>query len=240
MVFFAVANILIMNRMERLIAIMTVLQSRKHVTAEYISERFGISVRTVYRDIKALGESGIPVGFEAPKGYFITQGYFLPPVSFTTEEANALVLMESIAMGFTDKSIKKHYSTALNKVKASLRSPQKDQAETLSDTIHLQLPERLVPDYEYMSAIQQHITGKTVIEIEYKNSRDEVSARRVEPIGLIFYAFSWHMIGWCHMRREYRDFKISRIAGLRSAGVPFTISAHISLSEYMPQLPVSF
>lgn len=226
--------------MERLIAIMTVLQSRKHVTAEYISERFDISVRTVYRDIKALGESGIPVGFEAPKGYFITQGYFLPPVSFTTEEANALVLMESIAMGFTDKSIKRHYSSALNKVKASLRSTQKDHAEALTDNIHMQLPERMMPDYEYMSAIQQHITGKTVIEIQYKNSKDEVSTRRVEPIGLIFYAFSWHMIGWCHLRQEYRDFKISRLLNIRSLDQSFTISAHISLAEYMPQLPVSF
>ncbi len=229
-----------MNRMERLIAIMTVLQSKKHVTAEYIAERYAISIRTVYRDIKALGESGIPVGFEAPKGYFITQGYFLPPVSFTTEEANALVLLESIAMGFTDKSIKKHYSAALNKVKASLRSTQKDQAETLTDNIHMQLPERMMPDYEYMSAIQQHITGKTMIEIEYKNTKDEVSARRVEPIGLIFYAFSWHMIAWCHLRQEYRDFKISRLIRLRALEQPFTITTHISLAEYMPQLPVAF
>ncbi|MBS1619414.1 MAG: YafY family transcriptional regulator [Bacteroidetes bacterium] len=229
-----------MNRMERLIAIMTVLQSKKHVTAEYISERFDISVRTVYRDIKALGESGIPVGFEAPKGYFITQGYFLPPVSFTTEEANALVLLESVAMGFTDKSIKKHYSAALNKVKASLRSTQKDHAEALTDTIRMQLPERMMPDYEYMSTIQQHIAGKTIIEIAYKNSKDEVSDRQVEPIGLIFYAFSWHMIAWCHLRQEYRDFKISRLIRLKGLDQPFAITTHISLAEYMPQLPVAF
>lgn len=63
-----------MNRMERLIAIMTVLQSKKYVTAEKIAEKFGITVRTVYRDIKALGESGIPVGFEAPKGYLSCKG----------------------------------------------------------------------------------------------------------------------------------------------------------------------
>ncbi|MBS1685979.1 MAG: YafY family transcriptional regulator [Bacteroidetes bacterium] len=229
-----------MNRMERLIAIMTVLQSKKHVTAEHIAARFDISVRTVYRDIKALGESGIPVGFEAPKGYFITQGYFLPPVSFTSEEANALVLLESVAVGFTDKSIRKHYSSALNKVKAGLRSTQKENAEVVSETVRMQLPERLLPDYEYMSAIQQHITDKKVLEIDYKNNKEEASSRRVEPIGLIFYAFSWHMIGWCHLRKEYRDFKISRISHLRSPDLPFTITAHIPLSEYMPQIPVAF
>lgn len=89
-----------MNRIDRLFGILTLLQSKKHVTAEAIAERFGISVRTVYRDIKALGEQGIPVSFEPHKGYFVVQGYFLPPVSFTSEEANALLLMEAVVKGF--------------------------------------------------------------------------------------------------------------------------------------------
>src|ERR1700743_1454267 len=104
-----------MNRMERLIAIITVLQSRKYVTAEKITEKNSISVRTVYRDVKALCESGIPIGFEQARGYFIMQGYFLPPVSFTSEEANALLLMEFIVSAFADQSIHAHYTTALGK-----------------------------------------------------------------------------------------------------------------------------
>src|SRR4051812_39945460 len=115
-----------MNRIDRLFGILTLLQSKKYVTAEAISERFGISVRTVYRDIKALGEGGIPVSFEPAKGYFIVQGYFLPPVSFSSEEANALLLMETMVRGFADKSIHTHYSSALQKVKSVLRSPQKE------------------------------------------------------------------------------------------------------------------
>ncbi|HEY0676727.1 MAG TPA: HTH domain-containing protein, partial [Chitinophagaceae bacterium] len=94
-----------MNRIDRLFGILTLLQSKKYVTAEKISEKFQISVRTVYRDVKALGEQGIPVSFEQHKGYFIVQGYFLPPVSFTNDEANALLLMEAIVTGFADKSI---------------------------------------------------------------------------------------------------------------------------------------
>ena len=83
-----------MNRIDRLFGILTYLQSKKYVTAEAIAEKFKMSVRTVYRDIKALNEQGIPVSFEQHRGYFIVQGYFLPPVSFSTEEANALLLME--------------------------------------------------------------------------------------------------------------------------------------------------
>ena len=105
-----------MNRIDRLFGILTLLQSKKYVTAEHIAEKFGMSVRTVYRDIKAIGEQGVPVSFEPNRGYFIMQGYFLPPVSFTSEEANALLLMEYLVPGFADKSIHTHYSTALSKV----------------------------------------------------------------------------------------------------------------------------
>ena len=229
-----------MNRMERLIAIITVLQSRKFVTAEKIAEKYKISVRTVYRDIKALCESGIPIGFEAPKGYFIVQGYFLPPVSFTSEEANALLLMESLAKGFADRSIQKHYSSALSKVKAGLRTTQKDNVETLSDTIKLQLPDRLYQDHEYMSSIQTAISDKKILTIEYKNNKEENSKRDIEPIGLIFYAFGWHLIGWCHLRKEYRDFKVSRIVKLKCTEVPFKKEPHLPLTEYMKELPVNY
>ena len=81
-----------MNRIDRLFGILTLLQSKKFVTGEKIAEKFNISVRSVYRDIKALNEQGIPVSFEPHRGYFIVNGYFLQPVSFSTEEANALLV----------------------------------------------------------------------------------------------------------------------------------------------------
>jgi predicted DNA-binding transcriptional regulator YafY len=77
--------ILSMNRIDRLLGILTLLQSKKYVPAEKIADKFHISIRTVYRDVKALVELGIPVSFETSKGYFVVQGYFLPPVSFSTE-----------------------------------------------------------------------------------------------------------------------------------------------------------
>jgi predicted DNA-binding transcriptional regulator YafY len=104
-----------MNRVDRLFGILTLLQSKKYVPAEKIADKFNISVRTVYRDVKALCEQGIPVSFEPSKGYFVVQGYFLPPVSFTSDEANALLLMEAVAYGFGDRSTQAHYSTALNR-----------------------------------------------------------------------------------------------------------------------------
>ncbi|WP_316737833.1 YafY family protein [Pedobacter aquatilis] len=229
-----------MNRIDRLFGILTLLQSRKYITAEKISERFNISVRTVYRDVKALIEQGIPVSFEQHKGYFLVQGYFLPPVSFNTDEANALLLVETLVHGFADNSIRSHYATALTKVKAVLKNSQKEKLETMNQHIKLQTPERLSFNYDYLSLIQVAIADKHIIELEYKNAKDESSKRRVEPIGLIFYAFGWHLIGWCHFRNQYRDFNLTRIICLKNLESPFTKEIHMPLSDYMTMLPVDF
>jgi predicted DNA-binding transcriptional regulator YafY len=229
-----------MNRIDRLFGILILLQSRKYVTADKVAHQFGISVRTVYRDMKALGEQGIPLSFEPHKGYFIVQGYFLPPVSFNSDEANALILMERFLAGFSDKSITQHYTTALNKVKAVLRTSQKEKLEKLNENIKLQLPERLKNDFEYLSDLQNAISAKCIIEIAYKNNKNEVSKREVEPIGLIFYAFSWHLIAWCHLRNEYRDFKVNNIINVKCTEIPFIKSEHMALNDYMKMLPVNY
>lgn len=229
-----------MNRIDRLLGILTLLQSKKFVPAEKIAEKFHISVRTVYRDIKALVEIGIPVSFEAQRGYFVVQGYFLPPVSLTTEEANALLLSESLVYGFADKSIQTHFSSALNKVKAVLRSSQKEKLDVLDNSIRMQMHPNLMLNFDYLSILQTAIAGRTIIEIEYKNLKEETSKRQLEPIGLIFYAFSWHLIAWCHARRDYRDFKVSRIIRLKNTDMPFKNSTHVAISEYMKQLPVDY
>ena len=229
-----------MNRIDRLFGILTLLQSKKYVTGEKIAEKFHISIRSVYRDIKALNEQGIPVSFEPHRGYFIVNGYFLQPVSFSTEEANALLLMESIVSAFADKSIQQHYSTALTKIKSVLRSSQKDSVEQLSANIKLQVPECFVQNFEYLTHIQQAISTRKILEIGYTNKQEEVSVRKMEPIGLIFYALSWHLIGWCHNKKDYRDFRVSRILRLHGTGEDFTIREHIPLEEYMKLLPVKY
>jgi predicted DNA-binding transcriptional regulator YafY len=229
-----------MNRVDRLFGILTLLQSKKFVPAEKIADKFRISTRTVYRDVKALCELGIPVSFEAAKGYFVVQGYFLPPVSFSNEEANALLLTEALVYGFADKSIQTHYTNALNKVKSVLRGPQKEKLESMNETIRLQKPSCFTLNFEYLTALQEAIGGKIIVEIDYKNKKEEVTQRKVEAIGLVFYAFNWHLIGWCHSRNDYRDFKVARILRVRNTGNPFTKQSHIPLNDYMKQLPVDY
>lgn len=229
-----------MNRIDRLFGILTLLQSKKYVTAEAIADRFNISIRTVYRDVKALSEQGIPVSFEQHRGYFIVPGYFLPPVSFTSEQAAALLLMETMVQGFADKSIQLHYSAALNKIKAVLRTTEKEALERLTQNIRFQLPGCIKNDFEYLSHIQTAISSKTILQISYHNKKEEVSQRRIEPLGLIFYAFNWHIVGWCHVRKDYRDFKVNRILQIKNTTEPFLKKDHIALNDYMQLLPVNY
>jgi predicted DNA-binding transcriptional regulator YafY len=229
-----------MNRIDRLFGILILLQSQKYITAEKISIAYGISVRTVYRDMKALQEQGIPLSFEQHKGYFIVQGYFLPPISFNSDEANALILMEKFLLGFADKSILQHYTTALNKVKNVLKNTQKEKLDHLQNHIKLQLPQRMNNDFEYLSLLQNAISAKQTLILNYKNNKEEVSKREVEPIGLIFYAFSWHLIAFCYLRSTYRDFKVNNFLAVKCTEQAFKVTEHISLNDYMKQLPVSY
>jgi predicted DNA-binding transcriptional regulator YafY len=229
-----------MNRIDRLFGIVTLLQSRNFVSAEKISEKFGISVRTVYRDIKAIGEQGVPLSFEPGKGYFIVKGFFLPPVSFTQDEAAAFLLMENVVNAFTDKSVRTNYSSGLNKVKSVMTYLQKEKLEVLSNSIRSQHPARLNNNFEFITDIQNSITSKQQLEIDYKNQKQEISKRCVEPIGLVFYAFAWHLIAWCELRKEYRDFRVERISKLKLLEKPFAKAKHIQIGEYMKVLPVDY
>lgn len=229
-----------MNRIDRLLGILTFLQSKKYVPAENIATRFGISIRTVYRDIKALNEQGIPISFEAQRGYFVVSGYFLPPLAFSSEEASALLLMETLTQGFSDRSIQQHYSSALHKIKAILRGVQKDQMESLGKNIRTQLPSFVQNNFAFLSPLQESISKHQVIELSYKNQKEEISVRKAEPIGLIFYAFNWHLIAWCWLRKDYRDFRISRIQKVSNTGTPFQPDKHPPLTEFMKKLPVDY
>ena len=229
-----------MNRIDRLFAIQTFLQSRRYVPAEAIADKFDISVRTVYRDVKALSESGVPVSFEPAKGYFIVQGYFLPPVSFTTEEAAALMLMEGATRIFADRSIQVLYAAALTKIRSVLRASQKAGIEALSAGTGMQLPACMEADYAHLATLQAGIARRLIMELAYCNKAGEESHRRVEAVGLQFYAMAWHLMAWCHHRNAYRDFRVSRITSVRCTTEPFTIKDHSTLEELTAKLPVDF
>jgi predicted DNA-binding transcriptional regulator YafY len=207
-----------MNRIDRLFGMTTLLQARRYTSAEQLAEQFGISVRTVYRDIKALGEQGIPVSFEVGRGYFLVQGYFLPPVSFSAEEASALLLLETLGATLADHSIRPHVAAALQKVRAVLRPLDQDRLT------------------QYLATIQAAIANRRALELDYSDKEGRRTRRRVEPIGLVFYNFTWHFVGWCQLRQGYREFRVARLLHLAATTQPFTQQALLSLANYIASL----
>src|SRR4051812_37780918 len=124
-----------MNRIDRLSAILIQLQSKRLVKAQDIADKFSISLRTVYRDIRALEEAGVPVIGEAGIGYRLMDGYKLPPVMFNEDEASALLTAGKLMQSMSDKNSSKHYISALDKIKAVLRLPEKDHLEEIDNHI---------------------------------------------------------------------------------------------------------
>lgn len=222
-----------MNRIDRLMGIMTTLQSKKYCTAEKLSASFEISIRTVYRDIKALGEIGIPVNFDVGKGYYIAPGYFLPPLSLTIEEANALILLNTLANKFTDNSIIRHSHNALTKIKAALRYTDKEKADEISSQINVYTTEGEKKQNAWLSAIQNAIVAKTVLLIAYTNNEGKQSKREIEPVGLVFYTNQWHLYAWCLQKKAYRDFKVHMISQLSDTEKPHSIQKHHKLEDYV-------
>jgi len=225
-----------MNRIDRLVAILTTLQSRKYVKAEFIADKFEISLRTVYRDLKALGEIGVPIYFENSKGYTILKEFFLPPISLTNEEANAIILISALSEKFTDRTTKKNIDTALSKIKVVLRNTVKEKADLLQSQIRVYKTPKEKEPFNFLNEIQQAITLKLTLDISYTNNKGENSKREVEPIGLTFYSNQWHLIAWCWLRRDYRDFKINEIRKLTCLGKAFRKNDHYDINEYIKSL----
>jgi predicted DNA-binding transcriptional regulator YafY len=225
-----------MNRIDRLTAILIHLQTKRVVKAEEISSRFEISLRTVYRDVKALMEAGVPIGSEAGKGYFIVDGYHLPPVMFTRNEASALVLAGKLVEKMTDKSIRQEFESALYKIQSVLHDPEKDHLESLQSHIEVWQPVRTDNDTSehYLRDIQKAVVDKEVIVMDYYSSySNELTQRVVEPIGLFYYSESWHLIAWCRLRNGYRDFRADRIRVLKCPGEKFDARNLFTLKEYL-------
>ncbi|MEQ9098995.1 MAG: YafY family protein [Imperialibacter sp.] len=229
-----------MNRIDRLFGVVTYIQSRKYTSLQQLAEKFDKSERTVFRDLRAISDMGLPLGFEPNKGYFITDGYFLPPVSFTNEEANALILMASLADQFTDKSIISHSKTAVEKVKAVLKGSQKEGVDHLHEQTRVLKWHHDMLDAQYLTIIQTAISNRQILKMTYENKGLETSTREVEPVGLLFYLFDWHMIAWCWKRNDYRDFRVVRIKKLECTAQPFKKQDHINLDDYIKNLPENF
>jgi predicted DNA-binding transcriptional regulator YafY len=221
------------NRIDRLVAILIHLQGRRVTRAEDIADEFQTSIRTVYRDIAALAEAGVPVVGEAGLGYSIVKGYHLPPVHFTTEEATALITASMLMDRFTDSSLASSMDSALAKIRAVLPPDHQDHIMRLERRMSVpNEPRRNGPATLFL--IQKALADRTVLRIAYRGSGAADALRReIEPLGLTYYGDRWHLIAWCRLRKDYRDFRTDRIAAISASPEQFKTHEEFSLIDFV-------
>lgn len=228
-----------MNRIDRISAILIQLQSRRVVKASDIAERFNISLRTVYRDVRTLEEAGIPLIGEAGVGYSIMDGYRLPPVMFTREEATAFLTAEKFVEKLTDSTTMKHHQSAMYKVRAILKTAEKDALEDLDGSIEVlksHSQKRATGNTDHIQTILDSIVQKKLLSIDYfAGHSQEFTKRDVEPVGIFYLDSFWHLIAYCRLRDDYRDFRIDRISKLIITDVIYNNSKHPTLKAYIAQ-----
>ena len=228
-----------MNRIDRLAAILIQLQSRPLIKAQDIADKFSISLRTVYRDVKALEEAGVPVIGEAGTGYRLMEGYKLPPVMFNMDEATALLTASKLVQSKTDAGISKHYIAALDKIRAILRHSEKDHIEEIDNHIAVMPHPAIVyqPQAElYLQSILKAIGSSLVIEINYVSlEKNEATRRKVEPVGIYYLGSHWYLIAFCQLRKDYRNFRTDKITQLNITNESNS-KTHPTLQSFIAQM----
>ncbi len=224
-----------MNRLTRITAILIQLQSKKIVTAKEIAKRFEISLRTVYRDIKTLQDAGIPIGSENGIGYFIVNGYSLPPIMISQEEANTLIVSEKLILNQGDTSLIKDFTSLLFKIKSVLKTLEKEGVSKLDNRIEPSIKKEK-PKSNWLSSIQKSITNANVLKINYHSIyKEEITTREVEPLAVYFTENAWVLVAFCRLRNDQREFRLDKISKLNITSQTFDYQQDFSLNNYFKQ-----
>lgn len=218
------------KRLSRLTAILTQLQTKRLLTSTELAKKFSVSVRTIYRDIRALEQAGVPIIVEEGKGYTLMEGYKIPPVMFTEAQANALITAEQLVLKNKDASFVKNYSEAIEKVKAVLKYNQKDKVNLLSERTRFDQNVNRERNSNNLSELQFALTNFRHVDIDYINAEEKSTSRIIEPFALLSTE-NWLLVAYCQLREEFRFFRLDRIKKLQVLNTYFE-PHKMTLQEY--------
>lgn len=221
------------NRLSRLTAILIQFQTKRIVTAFELSEKFQVSKRTIYRDIKSLEQAGVPIITEEGKGYTLMEGYKIPPVMFTEKQANALILAEQLVLQNKDASFVKDYSEAIDKIKSILRYNIKDKANLLTNRTQYNQVIHQERNSNNLSDLQNALTNYNLVKIQYTNKEGTATNRLIEPFAILS-SDNWYLVAWCRLRKEFRFFRLDRIQKMEVLSKHFE-PHNLTLQEYFDQ-----
>ncbi|MEW7280284.1 WYL domain-containing protein [Aquimarina sp. 2201CG1-2-11] len=226
-----------MSQLSRLISILTLLKSKRLLTATELATKYNVSIRTIYRDIRKLEEAGVPVYSIEGRGYSLVDNYTVAPVQFTEKEANALITAAHIINQSKDISFVNDFNEVLTKIKSVFKTSVQEKSELLSDKIHVFNWEYEECTSNILSEIQLAITNFNYIEIAYQKVDDTVASyRKIEPYAMYGTNNKWILIAFCHLRSDIRAFRIDRIQQFVVLGEQFE-DKKFSLKKYFEMSP---
>lgn len=207
------------RRADRLFRLVQQLRRRRVSTAAQLAASLQVSVRTVYRDLRDLSLSGVPVRGEAGVGYALGKGFDVPPLMFTGEEVEALVLGARIVAAWSDPELRQAAEEALAKVEAVL---PRHLARAIPDAT------LFAPDFHVRETLTRHlpvlrraIRERRKVRLAYEDREGAATERTVRPLGLFFWGNAWSLGAWCELRRSFRNFRLDRMGEARPLGEAF-------------------
>ena len=220
-----------MRRADRLFQIIQYLRGRRLTTARWLAERLEVSERTVYRDIRDLGLSGVPIEGEAGVGYVLRRGFDLPPLMFDRDEIEALVVGARMVGAWAGSRLATTAERALSKIQSALPAH-------LQQEIHrsrLFVPDMLLRT-EPSATLEQvrfAINARRVIRFGYTRADGASSVRDAWPLGLFFWGSVWTLGAWCELRQAFRSFRVDRISDFSCLEQVFVEAPGLSLTDFL-------
>jgi predicted DNA-binding transcriptional regulator YafY len=220
-----------MRRADRLFEIIQLMRRQKLVRARDLAEKLEVSERTIYRDVRDLIASRVPIEGEAGVGYALRQGFDLPPLMFDEQEIEALVLGARIVESWSDATLAEAAANVIAKVEAVVPDRLRQQmAETalLAPARHFAEPISVDP-----GALRQALRRRRKVHLRYRDSAERASQRTVRPLALSFYGPVWLLTAWCELRDDFRSFRLDRMAALEILDETFRPERGKTLHDFL-------
>ncbi|HEX6836462.1 MAG TPA: YafY family protein [Polyangia bacterium] len=223
-----------MRRADRLFRIVQLLRRRKLTTARQLADELEISERTVYRDVADLVASGVPIRGEAGVGYAVERGFDLPPLMFTEDELEALVLGVRVVESWGDASLAAAARAVVQKVEAVLPERLQDRVGKAP----LFAPGFHVPagSARELGTLRRAIRERRKARMSYVDRVQAATERTVRPLGLFFWGASWTVAAWCELRQGFRGFRLDRVQKLELTDQRFDDEAGRTLADFFDHI----
>lgn len=219
-----------MRRADRLFQLVQILRNRRLVTARQLAERLEVSERTIYRDVQDLSLSGVPVEGEAGVGYRLRYSLDIPPLMFTADELEALMLGARMLQAWAGPTLGRSAQSVIDKIEAVI--PDELKPRLAQSKLFAPRFDAVDEDEQTLDTCRVAITGLHILRFDYRKADETPSHREVKPLGLFFWGKTWTMTSWCTLRDDFRNFRIDRIKGVEMLDQQFEPEPGQSLQDY--------